>query len=162
IRSKRSKIVAQWFGLIFDSPAKPAGSRPPPLSIRTEGVTLITGPSGAGKSTLLRKLVAKSRCHRIDLNKIRLSNRPVIDCFPKTPLPEVLKLLSQVGLAEAWTYLRTPRELSDGQRWRLRLAMAIHGSTRTNRRTLLVADEFAALLDRVTAIVIARALRRAV
>jgi ABC-type ATPase with predicted acetyltransferase domain len=99
-----------------------------------------------------------------------------------------------VGLAEAWSYLRTPNELSEGQRWRLKLAIAMSGATSRTRglrvlpktahsstgtgearssgvpsdlasdekRLILVIDEFAALLDRITASIVARCLRRAV
>ena len=82
-------------------------------------------------------------------------------------LRETLLALARVGLAEAWTYLRTPAELSDGQRWRLRLAVALERARRemsnhSTARVVLVADEFAALLDRVTGCVVARSLRRAV
>jgi ABC-type ATPase with predicted acetyltransferase domain len=76
-------------------------------------------------------------------------------------------MLSRVGLAEAWTYLRTPRELSEGQRWRLKVAIAIANADarardQNPRRTILICDEFAAVLDRVTACVVARALRRTI
>ena len=87
------------------------------------------------------------------------------ECDPR--LRETLLALARVGLAEAWTYLRTPAELSDGQRWRLRLAVALDRARRatTNHptaRVVLVADEFAALLDRVTGCVVARSLRRTI
>src|SRR5207248_9473630 len=106
-------------------------------------------------------------------------------------------LLARVGLSEAWTYLRTPSELSEGQRWRFKLALALHRagamivSQESARTSLLAAggsprgdaeptgapahgydwrevresspilacDEFAAVLDRVTAMVVARCLR---
>jgi ABC-type ATPase with predicted acetyltransferase domain len=85
-----------------------------------------------------------------------------------------LEALSRVGLGEVWTYLRTPGELSEGQRWRLRAALGLaragdqhvgqarplKGSAK-GRLHVLAIDEFAAPLDRVTAMVVARALRRA-
>jgi ABC-type ATPase with predicted acetyltransferase domain len=96
-------------------------------------------------------------------------------------LRNALGLLARVGLGEAWTYLRTPRELSEGQRWRFRLAIALHEASRgvataTARTTtttatpendgnaplIIACDEFAAVLDRVTAIIVAHRLRRAI
>src|SRR5205085_438875 len=74
---------------------------------------------------------------------------------------DALRSLSRVGLAEVWTYLRTPAELSEGQRWRLRLALALVSPTRCPR-TILACDEFAAKLDRVSASVVARTLRRTI
>ena len=69
-----------------------------------------------------------------------------------------------MGLGEVWTYLRKPEQLSEGQRWRLRLALSMHaaGRRRDGGLVVLACDEFAALLDRVTAAVIARTVRRVV
>jgi ABC-type ATPase with predicted acetyltransferase domain len=83
------------------------------------------------------------------------------------PLEEGLRMLSRVGLGEAHSYLLRPSQLSDGQRWRLRLAMAVYRAGRATEgknagAVCIVADEFGAILDRVTALVVARALRRAV
>lgn len=128
-------------------------------------ITLICGPSGAGKSSLLRQLRCHMEpgCRRIDLGRLRLPvDRAVIDCFGHADIEAVLECLSRVGLAEAWCYLKTPMELSDGQRWRLRLALAMSRRNRRGATTMILCDEFAALLDRVTAAVVARALRRCV
>ena len=130
---------------------------PPPGAI-----TLVTGPSGAGKSSLLRALRGTVDAHWIDFDRLEPDAVPLVDCFDETPLAGALALLSRVGLCEAWTYLRTPSELSEGQRWRLKLALALHGSRHARGRAILCADEFAAILDRVTAMVVARALRSAI
>src|SRR2546429_342039 len=90
--------------------------------------------------------------HRIDVPAIAPPDVPLVDCFDSAPLDQTLALLSHVGLAEAWSYLRTPDELSEGQRWRLRLALAMRRAenidNQKTRRLILIADEFAALLDR--------------
>jgi ABC-type ATPase with predicted acetyltransferase domain len=105
------------------------------------------------------------------LNRIPLPHRPVIELFPGLPLEKALELLSRVGLAEAHTYLLPPAKLSAGQRWRLRVALAIarpemavarHWAVGTGHCFCLVCDEFAAVLDRVTAAIVAHALRRVV
>jgi ABC-type ATPase with predicted acetyltransferase domain len=179
IRSDRAAAVARMFGLpepgailAAKSRTFPTRAKMPPFDIRAllpraGAITLITGPSGAGKSSLLRRL---RRCARrdgcatwIDLTRLRLPmSIPVVDCFhPDDPLTDVLLDLGRVGLGEAWSYLRTPRELSEGQRWRLRLALAIRAAA-SGEGSILVADEFAALLDRVTAAVVARCLRRTI
>jgi ABC-type ATPase with predicted acetyltransferase domain len=143
-------------------------------------VALINGPSGAGKSRLLRAIqnrIGAGRC--IDLNKLNLPRCPLVDAFAGRSTEQVLALLNRVGLSEAWTYVRKPTELSDGQRWRFRLAMALYrahrqcqftGTVRQRNSatkvalpvTFLVCDEFAALLDRVTASVVAHTLRRTI
>lgn len=173
IRSDRAREVVELFDLhdAIDRPAHEMGDakqhrRHLRALVPAPGqIVLVTGASGGGKSSLLRRL-RRFRAHRrwIDVQRMRLPDVPTVDCFgPDVPTLDALKLLSRVGLGEAWTYLRTPKEISDGQRWRLRLALALHASDQvsTDLNPILVCDEFAALLDRLTAWVIARMLRRA-
>ncbi|MEA2711228.1 MAG: hypothetical protein QOF78_3829 [Phycisphaerales bacterium] len=179
IRSERAAQVARWFGLdrhpsrdARSNDAKPAsGGRAsveklaPRLQPGT--ITLIAGPSGAGKSTLLRATRDAHRARRwIELSELAAPDAPLVDCFNDLPLRAALELLARVGLGEAWTYLRTPDELSEGQRWRFRLALALHASAARdageNDRPIIACDEFAAALDRVTAMIVAHRLRRAI
>ena len=162
--SLRAKLIARWFDLTW-----PRGRRRKLLQpdwsalLPTPGqIVSINGASGSGKSMLLRQLRSLvPPGDWLDLDSIRLPNEPVIDCFGSRDLAGTLSLLARVGLSEAWTYLRKPNQLSEGQRWRLRLGVAL--SIAMDRPgTILVCDEFAAVLDRVTAAVVARALRRAI
>lgn len=161
-RTWRTEQVVRWFGL---TPPPPAPR--PPLADqlpRPGEILLLTGPSGSGKSTLLRRLVAELHDRQvptIDLARLPLPDLPVVDCLPDLSLEAALLLLGRMGLGEAWTYLRTPAELSEGQRWRLRLCLAVHEAGRRSARpAVLVCDEFASLLDRLTAAVVSRSVRR--
>jgi len=144
---------------------------------RSGQIVLLTGASGAGKSTLLRRIRRAARSRRwIDLQNIHPAAPTVIDCLCDRPLDEALSMLSRVGLAEAWSYLLSPDKLSDGQLWRLKLAMALSrfphpaSSSKLQDATVhsgsstvtLLCDEFAAVLDRITACIVARCLRRIV
>src|SRR6185436_6080968 len=91
---------------------------------------------------------------------IPLGRSAVIDHFRHISIESALAQLSRVGLAEAHCYLLPPRYLSEGQRWRLRLALAL--SHESNAGRYLLCDEFTSLLDPITASVMARVLRRAV
>lgn len=156
--SSRCATVARWFGI----------SERPLAHVRFCGelvmpgareILLIAGASGAGKSSLLRQYRKRLCGNFVDLDRVRLPGCAMVDAFPALSLNETLQLLSRVGLAEAHSYLLPPAKLSAGQRWRLRLAMGIYELRRT-RMSALLADEFAAVLDRVTAAVIARLLRK--
>jgi alpha-D-ribose 1-methylphosphonate 5-triphosphate synthase subunit PhnL len=102
----------------------------------------------------------------LDMAGFDLPDAPVVDCLSELSLPATLALLSRLGLAEARTYLLRPSQLSDGQRYRLRLAAALVAVSRMpgNGRSprLLLMDEFAAVLDRVSACVVARGLRKVI
>lgn len=163
VRSQRAHEVARYFSLPTGSIN--ASGRLPRVNelLPAPGqIVYITGPSGSGKSQLLRALKSSAPSRWIDLQLLLLPDRPVIDCIEGRSVEAALQLLSQAGLCEAWTYLRTPGELSDGQRWRLRLAMGIDLALRADAPVILACDEFAAVLDRITAQVVAHAFARLV
>lgn len=128
------------------------------------GIALVVGPSGSGKSTLLRHLVRHIRTAdpttAIGLPRRLPTGRPVIACV-RGPVASALSLLARAGLGDAPLLLRPPETLSDGQRERLRLALAMQqavrrarSSSRTPARTrvpVLIADEFGSRLDAMTA-----------
>jgi ABC-type ATPase with predicted acetyltransferase domain len=80
-----------------------------------------------------------------DLNVLTLPDKPVIECVGETTT-QAADLLAKAGISDAYIYLRKPSELSDGQRYRLKLAMLMGMPA-----DVWVADEFGAILDRVTA-----------
>ena len=178
VRSPLAERAAQLFGLPIVKPSGPDRPRPAwadqPVEVPRPGeVLLLAGPSGGGKSTRLRAIAASSAVRTFDVARVRLRPVPCVDQFgcsrdPAADLKHAAGLLARVGLAEAFVFLRLPSELSDGQRWRLRLAIVIHRVMRHNALRddgalpLIVADEFGAVLDRVTACTVARSLRRTI
>ena len=166
-RSLNTARVADAFGLDvgaadrrtiaddFDVPAGPGT------------LTLFTGPSGSGKSSLLRAAVAALESAGVPVVR---ADRPDL---PDAPLADALAgllpggfdaaraLFSRCGLAEPRLLLRTPAELSDGQRFRFRLALAVARASADPAAPGVVAcDEFAALLDRTLAAAVAHNVRR--
>lgn len=134
-------------------------------------VVFITGPSGGGKSTLLgaltRALSRRDTVRVIDFASLPdPPDVPLVDSFEGTPLEDVMADLSRAGLSDAFVWLRRPSELSDGQRYRYHVARAMHmlrraeGQRRPPALNVVIADEFGATLDRTTATILARNVRR--
>jgi len=65
-------------------------------------------------------------------------------------LEEALELLSRVGLNDAYLFVRRYHELSDGQKYRYRIAKLIESGAQ-----FWIMDEFCATLDRDTAKIVA-------
>jgi ABC-type ATPase with predicted acetyltransferase domain len=150
-RTPRVLEVAENFGLglsdkefvVFDNAA---------VEINQGDVVYITGESGAGKSILLRELSRKMTEEGLkvaDIDKVVLEPRSVVDLGGKDT-NEWLQTLGIAGLNDANMWLRKTAELSDGQRYRLRLALLIDSGAQ-----VWTADEFLAVLDRTTAKVVA-------
>jgi len=126
------------------------------LRIEDGDIVYITGPSGAGKSVLLREL---ERCvpdsDKVNLAEVKLSgDKTVIECMDGDFL-EGLRLLSIAGLSDVFCVLNKPVNLSDGQKYRFRLAKAL-----TAKKRFIFADEFCSNLDRITAAVISYNIHR--
>lgn len=120
-------------------------------------LTIISGPSGCGKTTLLRRLrrgLIRAGQSPIAPPRSIPARRAVIDLFD-APLDETLRLLACAGLADASILPRTARDLSEGERVRLRLALAL-----ARRPRHLLIDEFGASLDSATTRTLVLLLRR--
>jgi len=165
--------IAEMFGIGLDESSEVTVCDNLRLDLRRGDVVFVTGPSGSGKSVLLRALVAalqaaEPRARIVDLAMIAPpADEAVIDGLG-LPVAEALRLVSAAGLADAFLLLRRPRNLSDGQQWRLRLAHALarlldrSGGEATGEGPMpvLVADELASTLDRLCARAVAYRLRR--
>lgn len=144
-RSLATGHVADLFGLPATEPEHVVADNIA-LDIHPGDLVLFTGPSGSGKSSLLR--AAGNLLGAIDAMSGELPEIPLIDSLPGN-VNERLNLLAACGLSEARLLLRTPAELSNGQRYRFWLAKAVANASGSDR--FLIADEFAANLDRTLA-----------
>lgn len=123
------------------------------LPLEPGQLVCFVGDSGSGKSSLLRA-TARQLTGVVDIQQVELEEVALIDALP-LPFAESLNLLSSCGLSEAQLILRRPAELSEGQRYRFRMARAI-----AEQPAWVLADEFTSALDRTTAKVIAFNVRR--
>lgn len=136
------------------SPDHLADARDVHAALQPGQIALITGPSGSGKSSVLRAL---RRCSRrtSSIPAIRFRGT-IVDAFPGFTA-DALSVLARAGLADAALLARTPRELSEGERARFHLALAL---ARAMPGETLLLDEFLSSLDRTTARNVALSLRR--
>ncbi len=148
----RASVVMDYFGVGFEQ-GRHVIAEDLELPLQPGDIVFFTGASGSGKSSLLR--AAAERLDGVcDMSAIDLGSEILADAMPGE-LREMLGLLAACGLGEAHLMLRTPDELSDGQRYRFRLARALADSP-----SWVMADEFTATLDRTLAKVIAYNVRR--
>ncbi len=181
--TERALDIAAMFGLSIDGTHEHVILPPTGLTLVPAQVAFVTGVSGGGKSTLLRAI-----SEALDSSQTRdddarpgviwndrlpaLPDRPLVEALarpecesdtavPDADLPTVCRWLSLAGLNDAAVMLRRPCELSEGQRYRLRLAQAIASAERRPEAwSVLLADEFGSTLDRATASALAHSVRR--
>jgi ABC-type lipoprotein export system ATPase subunit len=150
----RSLVVAEAFGLGIDE-AQKFKVLDAELKIGPQDIVYITGDSGSGKSVLLRAIRADLGEEAIDLTEVAVDpDKPLIETVGAT-VEQGLELLSKVGLNDAFLFLRTYSQLSDGQKYRYRIAKLIESG-----KQWWLMDEFAACLDRDTAKIIAYNLQK--
>lgn len=148
--SERVVAVAEGFGLGLDKWEKFVVYDNVELKLSRTDILYVTGDSGSGKSVLLRALLEDLGDEALDMATVKVDlERPLIETVGKT-VEEGLELLSRVGLNDAFLFLRTYNQLSDGQRYRYRVAKLIESG-----RQWWVMDEFCATLDRDTAKIVA-------
>ncbi len=163
--------VAAMFGLGVDEQREAVIVPRVSVDIEAGQIVFVTGPSGGGKSVILRLIEGGLegqegvRVVRFD-GLAALGRRPLVDSLAELVgdegLEGALRVLSLAGLSDAFVMLRRPSELSDGQRYRLRLAQAMAEvrGVKGDGLCVVLADEFCSVLDRVTAKVIARNVRK--
>lgn len=155
VRSRRVLEVAEGFGLGLEDKSFTVYDNFK-IDVEQGDVIYITGQSGSGKSLLLKELAKQMRATEmvVDIDEVYLAEKPLIDQLGSST-DEAIKILSLAGLNDAYLMIRKPSELSDGQRYRFRIALLMMSGA-----NVWVADEFGAVLDRVTAKVVAFNLRK--
>lgn len=167
--SRYTRLIMDSFGIRGDVLKQTVFG---PLSIEASAgnIVFVAGPSGSGKSILLRAvdpngmdagelLVRTSRSEQNYLAawlKPLESEKPIFDYFAERYSPEAtFAVLSNVGLSEAFIFLKPFKFLSRGQRYRAMLADLL-----LRDEPVWIIDEFCADLDPLSAKIVAHNLRR--
>lgn len=173
--SQRAEELKRSFGLAHSGGtlaiAPGAGVR-----IGPGRIILLTGPSGSGKSSALNAMAARhagfsdncaDRRRVISVSEIEFSpDCAIIDeIAPRAELGQAATLLTACGLGEPGLWIKPFGALSEGEKFRARLARAISLQHRSepDRRfgiPLIVCDEFCSGLHRRAAKAIAHNLRK--
>ena len=149
--TEKVAAVCRMFGLTIDRLKDNSVRHHCELEINEGDIVYITGPSGAGKTVLMRELQKLIPAgDSVNLEEIELpSDKTLVDCIDDDSLIGALRLLSIAGLSDCFCILNQPSNLSAGQKYRFRLAMALAAG-----KKIVFADEFCSELDRITAAVI--------
>ena len=146
----RTIKVAEAFGLGIDEYRDFLIYDNVELKIGPKDIVYITGDSGSGKSVLLKAFKKDLGPEVVDMADLGFDpTKPLIDTVGKT-FNEGLELLSRVGLNDAFLFVRRYDQLSDGQKYRYRLAKLIESGAQW-----WIMDEFCSPLDRDTAKIVA-------
>ena len=147
----KAASVMKMFGLDMDRLKQNSPIHECSLDLGPGDICYITGASGAGKSVLLRELYAQAAPEeRLWLEKIELEDEGSVIDGIEGDFFEALRVLGKAGLSDVFAVLNRPVRLSDGQKYRYRLAKAL-----VSGRKMIFADEFCSSLDRISAAVIA-------
>lgn len=146
----KTVAVAEAFGIGIGEPQEIAVYNNFELLIGEDDIVYITGDSGSGKSALLRAIEKVLGKRAMNISNVEIDEgKPLIETVGES-VSEGLEILSRVGLNDAMLFVRRYNELSDGQKYRYRLAKLIKSDAQ-----FWVADEFCSTLDRDTAKIVA-------
>ncbi len=133
------------------------------IKIEPGRIVLLIGPSGSGKSSGLGRIEAQFAGACMVQRVSFPADVAIIDRIaPWASLSEALSIMTSCGLGEAPLWVRPFQTLSDGEKFRARLARAMALHSRSRAAAPLLCDEFCSALHRRAAKAISYNLRKLV
>jgi ABC-type transport system involved in cytochrome c biogenesis ATPase subunit/N-acetylglutamate synthase-like GNAT family acetyltransferase len=149
--TERTLAVCEAFGLGVDETKRFVVFDNFSLEFRRSGLIYVTGDSGGGKTLLLKAFKDYFGDEAIELSDLQVDPEETLIEGVGRDVKEAIEILSLCGLNDAFLFLRRFKELSDGQKYRYKLAKLVD----CKEKSVWVVDEFCASLDRVMARVVA-------
>jgi len=149
--TKRTMAVCEAFGLGIDEAKRFVVFDNFSLDFHRGDLIYITGDSGGGKTLLNKAFKRFFGDEAIELGDLEIDPEETLVEGVGRDVKEAIETLSLCGLNDAFLFLRKYKELSDGQKYRYKLAKPMDNK----EKNVWVIDEFCATLDRVMARIIA-------
>ena len=149
--TERTLAVCEAFGLGVDEAKHFVVFDDFSLDFCRGDLIYITGDSGGGKTLLLKAFKEFFGDEATALNDLEIDPEETLIEGVGRNVREAIETLSLCGLNDAFLFLRKYKELSDGQKYRYKLAKLMDNE----EGNVWIIDEFCATLDRVMARIIA-------
>jgi ABC-type transport system involved in cytochrome c biogenesis ATPase subunit/N-acetylglutamate synthase-like GNAT family acetyltransferase len=149
--TERTLAVCEAFGLGVDEAKRFVVFDDFSLDFHKGDLVYVTGDSGGGKSLLLKAFKNYFGEEAVELSDLQVDPEETLIEGVGKDVMEAIEVLSLCGLNDAFLFLRRFNELSDGQKYRYKLAKLVN----CKEKTVWLVDEFCTSLDRVMAKVVA-------
>lgn len=149
--TERTVAVCEAFGLGVDEAKHFVVFDSFSLGFHKGDLILVTGDSGGGKTLLLKAFKKFFGEEAIELGDLEVNPDETLVEGVGEDVKEAIEILSLCGLDDAFLFLRKYKELSEGQKYRYKLAKLMDDKG----KSVWIIDEFCATLDRVMARIIA-------
>ena len=149
--TERTLAVCEAFGLGVDEAKRFVVFDDFALEFRRGDLVYVTGDSGGGKTLLLKAFKNYFGEEAVSLDDLQVDPEETLVEGIGKDVKEAIEILSLCGLNDAFLFLRRFKELSDGQKYRYKLAKLVD----CKEKIVWLVDEFCASLDRVMARVVA-------
>ncbi|MDH5266611.1 MAG: ParB N-terminal domain-containing protein [Candidatus Bathyarchaeota archaeon] len=154
--TKRILAVCEAFGLGVDESQHFMVFDDFSLDFCRGNLIYLTGDSGGGKTLLLKAFKEFFGDEALRLSDLEIDPDEILVEGVGRDVKEAIETLSLCGLNDAFLFLRKYKELSDGQKYRYKLAKLMD----SKEKSVWIIDEFCATLDRVMACIIAFLIQR--
>ncbi len=147
--TERTILVSSAYGLGLDEAKNFKLYDNCKFQVKKADIVLVNGDSGSGKSWILENVFKKIE-GAISMSDIKIANDEVVIEGIGKDLNDALMKLNIAGLGDAFLYLRKYSQLSDGQKYRYKIAKLLD----CDDKDIWILDEFCATLSRTQAQII--------